>query len=35
MAQMRRNLKSIGKKKTAINIARTILGKHQAGSRKK
>ncbi len=35
MAQMRRNLKSIGKKKTAINIARTILDSLQGRSRKK
>jgi processive 1,2-diacylglycerol beta-glucosyltransferase len=27
MAQMRRNLKHIGKKKTAVNIARTVLGR--------
>ena len=35
MAQMRENLKKIGKKKTAINIARTILQSAQVQSRKK
>ncbi|MGD8979138.1 MAG: hypothetical protein PVH23_03590 [candidate division WOR-3 bacterium] len=34
MAQMRTNLKRIGKKKTAINIARKILGQSATGSNK-
>jgi len=35
MAQMRKNLKNTGKKQTAINIARIIMGSQQARSRKK